>query len=336
MSERVTIKSIARDLNISHMTVSRALSGSPHVREETRNAILKRAAELGYVRSAAASTMRGDRTRIAGLLLPNLVNEFYARYADCLAQHCNAAGLQLIIHLTSDQPEHEHSAIKKLREVQAGTVIMVSAPGSLAVDKKDLGDMQIIQLIRTRDLPSPVSTATVEDHRAIVEALEHLVKSGHRNIGYIGGDLSLPSGHKRHSAFVAGMRNLGVALSPELIKTGQPSFSAGYECARKLVEEESATAILCGGFEISSGALNGLLEAGSNLPETISFIGYGDPSFYKYLSGGISTISIPVELLAARSAELIHSPMSNADSKNGNCSVEAEFIARRSSGRQVI
>ena len=69
MAQRVTIKSIAQDLGISHMTVSRALSNHPSVREETRKTVLERAAELGYVRSAAASAMRGDATGIVGLLL---------------------------------------------------------------------------------------------------------------------------------------------------------------------------------------------------------------------------------------------------------------------------
>ena len=82
---RATLKSIARDLNVSHMTVSRALSGHPNVKAETRDLILARAHELGYVKSFAANAMRGDPTAIVGLLLPNIVNEFYARFANTLA-----------------------------------------------------------------------------------------------------------------------------------------------------------------------------------------------------------------------------------------------------------
>ena len=80
MSNRVTIKSIAKDLGISHMTVSRALSDNPKVKAETRTAVILRAQELGYVKSGAAKAMRGDQTTIVGLLLPNLANEFYARH----------------------------------------------------------------------------------------------------------------------------------------------------------------------------------------------------------------------------------------------------------------
>ena len=85
---RVTIKSIARDLGLSHMTVSRALSGHGNVHPDTRDKVLARAREVGYVRSSAANAMRGDPTGIVGLLLPNIVNEFYARFANTLALLC--------------------------------------------------------------------------------------------------------------------------------------------------------------------------------------------------------------------------------------------------------
>ncbi len=105
MSNRVTIKSIARDLGISHMTVSRALSDHPNVRPDTRKAVQDHARKVGYVKNAAAKAMRGDGTKIVGLLLPNIVNEFYARFANTLAQSCEDHSLHLIIHLTNDDPE---------------------------------------------------------------------------------------------------------------------------------------------------------------------------------------------------------------------------------------
>ena len=119
MSERITIKTIASDLGVSHMTVSRALSGHPSVRRETREAIVKRAAELGYTRNAAARAMRGDGTQIVGLLLPNILNEFYARFANSLALACEEGGYHLIIHLTNDDALVERQSLGRLREVQA-------------------------------------------------------------------------------------------------------------------------------------------------------------------------------------------------------------------------
>lgn len=312
------------------MTVSRALSGSPQVREETRKTIVQRAAELGYVKSAAATAIRGDAAGIIGLLLPTLVNEFYARFADNLAQKCEAAGLQLIIHLTGDHLERERSSLLKLREVQAAAVVMVPVPGSLAVEENLPGDMQVIQLIRTGTQKSITYSAIVDDRMAIIQAIRGLAEMGHRRIAYLGGSTSLSSGKARLKAFTTGLQAMGIDPLSGLLHTDAPSFSMGYETTLGLIEQNRPTALLCGGFEISNGALNALLDRGLRLPEQISFVGYGDPSYYRWLEGGISTISVPVELLASETAELIVTAKTHLESAPDQRSVEAEFVIRHS------
>ncbi len=331
MSGRVTIKSIAQDLGISHMTVSRALSNNPAVREDTRKAVQQRALELGYVKSAAATAMRGDRTMIVGLLLPNLVNEFYARFSNSLAQICEDKGLQLIIHLTSDDINKERQAILKLREVQANAVVMVPTPGSLENEEKYLKDLQVIQLIRKRDLNIRSEAVVVEDSGAISQAVQHLSSHGHRRIAYIGGENSLSSGRSRLSAFMSGMHKAGLDPSPDEILTDTPTFSMGHRSAQWLMERGKTTAIICGGFEISNGALNGCLERGLRLPDDISFVGYGDPSYYRWISGGISTIRIPVDNLAAETANLLGKKRSGEAEKLNQYMLPAELVIRQSS-----
>lgn len=330
MSDRVTIKSIARDLGISHMTVSRALSGSPNVRKDTRVAVIAHAAQLGYVKSAAANAIRGRHTGIVGLLLPNLTNEFYAHFADCLAQYCDRQERQLIIHLTNDEIERERQAVFKLREVQAETVIMVPTPVSLPADEDYLGDMQVIQLIRTRPEKKDVAIASVDDGVAFADAVRHLAQGGHTRIGFIGGSKKLSSGSKRLEAFLNGLQASGLAPDSELILTGNPSYAMGYAHVLGLVEQR-ATAVICGGFEISNGALNGLLKNGLELPADISFIGYGDPSYYQWIQSGISTIRVPVEHLAVATAELINSVDSKSTSgKTEQRCLRADLILRSS------
>jgi LacI family transcriptional regulator len=332
LSKRVTIKSIARDLKISHMTVSRALSGSPLVKEETRKLVQLRAATLGYVKSAAATAIRGDGAKIVGLLMPTLANEFYARFADSLAQHCELAGLQLIIHLTADKLEQERRSLLKLREVQAAAVVMVPTPGSDIRDSGQTGDMQLIQLIRTEQSNQNSYMALVDDRTAILRSVKRLVESGHRRIGYLGGSTMLSSGKERLSAFISGLQEAGIDPLAELIHTGIPSFAMGYDRAPDLVQGAGATALICGGFEISNGALNGLLEINLRLPTQAAFVGYGDPSYYRWLEGGISTIRIPVELLASETAGLIQAGAKRQEPHLKQRTVRAEFVERRSCG----
>ena len=296
MPGRVTIKSIAQDLGLSHMTVSRALSGHSNVHAETRHAVLERATTLGYVKSAAASAMRGDATRIVGLLLPNLVNEFYAQFADTMAHACEEQALHLVIHLTNDDEANEHRAILRLREVQASAVVMVPTPVANADKPATIAGMRVVQLIRHRDLAPAL---LIDDAAAIAAAVDYLVARGHRRIGFIGATLELSSGRERFTAFRDALQRHGIALCDALTITAAPSFRMGHDSALALLDGESAmTALICGGFEISNGALDACLERGLRFPDDLAFVGYGDPAAYRWIAGGITTIRLPVVEMA--------------------------------------
>lgn len=330
MAARVTIKTIARDLGISHMTVSRALSDHPNVQKETRDLVRKRAAELGYVKNAAAMAMRGDGTKIIGLLLPNIVNEFYARFANELASICETFAFQLIIHLTNDDFVTEQHALQQLREVQAKAVVVVPAPVAQAKETQTpvhLDGIDVIQLIRQRPMNGSESAILVDDTSAISDAVEHLHGQGHKHIAYIGAHSSLSSGRNRLKAYLSGLEKCGLERDPDLVKTAPPSFQMGGASANALIAQNKATAIVCGGFEISNGALNALLTSGKKPGVAIAFIGYGDPSFYTWIEGGISTISVPVTPLAEQALQVLRD--------NGNDSgveqtfeFEAQLIVR--------
>lgn len=210
LAPRVTIKSIAQDLGISHMTVSRALSNHPSVRDETRRKILKRAEELGYVRSAAASAMRGGATGIIGLLLPTLANEFYARFANAFALECESRGQHLFIRLTADDPEREAAALTQLRALQADAVVMVPAPGPATEEARELlSAFRVVQLIRYREEIGNAGRVLLDDAGPIGEAARHLAAAGHRRIGYIGASTTMSSGAGRLAAFEAGLASAG-------------------------------------------------------------------------------------------------------------------------------
>lgn len=328
MSNRITIKSIAQDLGISHMTVSRALSRHPNVSAETREAILKRADELGYVKSAAAKAMRGDGTRIAGLLLPNLVNEFYARFADTLASACEDKALHLIIHLTNDEVSKERQALLRLREVQAGAVIMVPTPEFPDNVDRNFGNLQVVQLIRERPLDRAVSALLVGDGPAIDDAVNHLVAAGHSDIAYIGADPVLSSGRNRLSAFTGAMEANGRPVEQDLMRMAPPSFDMGYQSLRSLLQRGRASAVVCGGFEISNGALEACLEKGLKMPRDIAFVGYGDPAHYAWINEGISTIALPVDQLARQAAKLLDRCMVPDGDVAESVTYPAAFVAR--------
>lgn len=329
VSNRITIKSIAEDLGISHMTVSRALSNHPNVSEEKRATILEYATKVGYVKSAAATAIRGDGTRIVGLLLPNLVNEFYARFANSLTLLCEKQGWHLTIHLTNDDGELEQSSIRRLRELQASTVIMVPTPDQPENDLFQTQDIRVIQLIRTRAMSFPSTALLIDDGASIAKAVTHLVQAGHTHIGYIGSYKMLSSGQQRLKAFREAMHWCNLDVDEALIRTAPPSFEMGHQSALSIMDNSAeVSALVCGGFEISNGALDACLRRGLRMPEDLAFVGFGDPSFYQWIGGGITTIVVPVDELASQAIDLMSQKLLGAETQK--VVFKTSFLLRQS------
>ena len=303
---RATIKSIAKDLDLSHMTVSRALSGHPNVKTATRKIILEHARKLGYVRNSAANAMRGGPTAIVGLLLPNIINEFYARFANTLALLCADQGYDLVIHLTNDEAEREYQSLVRLHSLQAATVIMVPTPVAHPDTARFHDHMRLIEFIRTRPETKAVGRLLIEDAPSIATAVESLAKAGRMRIAFIGADESMSSGRGRVTAYRAALGKFSLPPDPALIRTGAPGFAMGRREMNTLLDRSAPPdGVICGGFEISNGALDACLRRDVDLPGSLSFVGFGNPSAYQWIAGGISTIDLSADDIAERAMTLL-------------------------------
>ncbi len=326
---RATIKSIARDLGISHMTVSRALSGSEHVNAETRQAIVDHAHSVGYVRNSAASVLRGDPTAIVGLLLPNIINEFYARFANHLGILCAEAGFDLVIHLTNDDWQQEAKSLVRLQSLQACAVLRVPAPRNDDQSINCVNDLKLINLIRTQDDHFSEGSLMIDDSPSIKSAVEHLVKKGYERIAYIGAAEILSSGRHRLQAYTEALKVCGRSVDAGLVCTGAPGFDMGRDRMANLLDMKNAPdALVCGGFEISNGALETCLTRQLLLPEQLAFVGYGNPAYYRWISGGITTIALSEQRLACGALRMLQDCAANR--VVASKTITAELILRHS------
>ena len=138
----------------------------------------------------------------------------------------------------------------------------------------------------------------------------------------------LGSGRERLAAFESGLESANVEAISNLIKTGPPSFEMGRACATGIIDEGQADALICGGFEISNGALSVIMERGLSPHDPLYFVGYGDPAFYSWVSGGVSTICVPVETLALEAANVLKNWPQSTDDELARSLFPAELVSR--------
>lgn len=288
------------------MTVSRALSSNDNVSAKTRKTVMDYAVQIGYVKSSAATTMRGTPTAIIGLLLPNIINEFYARFANALELLCTDAGFDLVIYLTNDDYPREVQSLRRLDALQARAVIHVPAPRSEQALYTCADETKLISLIRTRDEARCAGSLMLDDGSSIQAAVHHLAEKGYQRIAYIGASESLSSGRRRLASFTEALSEYSRQGIDQFIRTGAPSYTMGLEFMQALLDApEPPDAVVCGGFEISNGALDACLTREISIPDTLAFVGYGDPTFYRWIAGGITTVTLSEHDVAGCAIELI-------------------------------
>ncbi len=119
----------------------------------------------------------------------------------------------------------------------------------------------------------------------------------------MGGTSELSSGKERLAAFRSGLAAAGLDAARDLIHTGAPGLAFGEHATRALLDGHRATALVCGGFEISNGALTACMNAGVDRAR-LDMVGYGDPPHYRWVAGGLSAIRVPVDALAHKAVSL--------------------------------
>ncbi len=230
-----TTKDIAARLNLSVSTVGRALADDRRISAETKFRVQQAAVELGYVGNRAARLMRGERSTVIGLVVPDVGNSFYSTVAHALAETMNAHQRQVMLCETGDDRHAELRHIRDLAAAQVGGVVIVPTAKPLTAVARLLQTMPHVQLVRRVPSLGP-HWFGIDDRSVIHAATSHLLELGHERIGYIGGIRDIPTASARLAGFEDAIAGAGLPPDSGLIRLGPPSSAShGAAAVRALV-----------------------------------------------------------------------------------------------------
>lgn len=306
MSDGVTIGEVAKRAGVSVATVSRALRGLPHVSPATRRRVQGIADELGYRPHPYASRLAAGRSGTIGVALP-VLNSWY--YANILAgvetvvaeDHLD---MHLVIVGSKAGMDHFVEELPSLNKRVDGLLIVdIFMPDHLWRRLLE-GDLPAATVGLDTGL---LDSVVIDNRRAGVEAVTHLLDLGHRRIGYIGGtvgeSIELESAELRRLGMVEAMTSRGVEPDQALQVPGGFSVEGGREAMADLLESGSPTAVFCASDEMAIGAIQATTEAGLKVPGDISVVGFDDQPVAAAV--GLTTIHQSVPEQAARAAEMV-------------------------------
>jgi LacI family repressor for deo operon, udp, cdd, tsx, nupC, and nupG len=292
----ITIKDIAKKLDLSASTVGRALTDHPRISDETKRRVRAMAGKLGYVAHTPARVMRGGSTHLIGLLVPDIRSTFYSMVAQVLSKCFEDEGFHLALSIADDDRDVEMQQVRELVSARVAGIVIVPTAAPRRETLTLLGMVPHVQLLRR--IPALGDWFGMDDERAMREATNHLLHLGHRRIAYVG-DVIYPTGIARYEGFRRAHAEAHCAVDEALVELGPPGLKFGTEALTRLMERTPRpTAIMTSSVLITLGVAEQLMARNIEVPRALSFVGFGDGPWQRWWGPGLTTLRLPVQELA--------------------------------------
>lgn len=314
---QVTLADIAREAGTSASTASRALSGRGYVSAEARERLREAAERLGYVPNASARTLKQRTSRVVGVAVSDLGNQFYANLAAGIEQTLREADYQMVLVSDNSDETQELACARTFLAMRAAGVIITPADRAAAALLAHNG-VDVVEV--DRQLADIDCDAVVLDNeRGGREATSHLLELGHRRVALLMAETDWTSDAGRLQGYVAAHDEAGVPLDERLILAVQFHAPDAEERIDTLIRDQRPTAIFAANNTLAENAWHVLRRRGMRLPADISLVGFDDVPWMAMVDPGITAVAQPVLEMGRRAAELLLRRAANPETP---CSVE--------------
>lgn len=336
MSRRPKLSDVAAAANVHQSTASRALDPalagrlSPEVVERVRRA----ADQLGYSRNAIAASLRMQRSRMIGVIVPDLTNTMFPPMFRGIEDRLSADGYSAILANSDFRPAKEKAIIATYLDRRLDGLILASAHIEDAEQLDELARRIPVVLLNREIERASVSAVVGDDREGVTAMFAHLAGLGHRRIAHIAGPQDTSTGVARREAFIAAARQLSGEVDSRLIVAAETfSEQEGYRCGRHLLEAGGKpTAILAANDWLAIGCLTAIEEAGLSCPGDISVSGFNDMPFADRMRPPLTTIRIPHYRMGFEAAELLLDLIAAPTPRVSRMVMAPSLIVRHSTG----
>jgi DNA-binding LacI/PurR family transcriptional regulator len=303
----VTIKDIARQAGVAHTTVSRALRGSPLISVEVSERIRRIANDMNYHPSAAARSLKTNRTRVLGVIISHIADPFFSEILQGIDDVAQAAGYSLFIASAQHDRQREQAIVKTMRENRVDGVIICSTPFGAGQGRQLLGEQTPIVVVNNQSAENYYYSIYHDDLDGSRQITRYLISLGHRRIAYLGNSLSGRTNLDRLSGYLQEMGAAGLIVPENYIhevESGLPeSGTSGLQYFLSLPQRPSA--IFCFNDLLAMGVMRGLRDAGISVPDDCSVAGFDNITYSAYTNPALTTLDQPKRHIGAEAARLL-------------------------------
>ncbi len=308
MSQRITIREVAQQAEVSVGSVSRALNNYPHVSAELRSRVMDAASELGYQPAFLADGLRRGQTKSIGFLVGTIANPVISTIFEAASEALAAKGYSITLVSSRNQAELDVASLRLLASRQVSGLIVSSAAESPEPSRRLVKELGIPTVMLDRESAEGDGVFSVQsDHgRGLREAVAHLAANGHRDIAFIGGPENFYPTQQRYCAYEAALRAQDLPLRREHARFASFTETDALAGALLLLQgEPRPSALIVAGNIILIGALMALQELGLVVGRDIALIACDDIHLTQLYRPPITAIRRDLNLLGVTAARLL-------------------------------
>lgn len=308
MRPKATLKQIAKELNVSVSTVSKALSNSPEISEPTKIRVQEFAKLKNYKPNNMAVNLKSKRSKTIGVIIPNILNPFFAKVFSGIEKSANEKGYNVITCISNESLEKEIHAMEMLSNGTIDGFIL-----SISEETQKTGEFKHFREAISDDLPIVMfdrisdevncDKVIVDDFDSAVFAMKHLVKSNCKNIALLTTIDNLSVGKLRKEGYLKALKDNGIEVNEKLFihTDNEPEFDEKL----KSLFDNKVDGIFALDEYASVMAMKAAIKKGIMIPEELSIIGFADGVWSKRLTPSLSTVSQHGPEIGEAAAEML-------------------------------
>ena len=306
---QVTIKDIARELNISPSTVSRALKDHPDISVDTKKAVNALAEKLNYQPNIVALNLRQKKTNTIGVIIPEVVHFFFSTVISGIEDVAYQAGYNVILAQSNESYVREVAHVKALFNSRVdGMLLSLSRETTNFDHVESIISKGVPIVFYDRMYHSPTSSKViVDDYAGAKEAVNHLIEQGCKSIAHLVGAPNLIISIDRLRGYKDALKENKMEIREDLILAcDSGTFEEGKSVTQKLLNSKvKVDAIFANNDPMAMGAMMAIKEKGLKIPQDIAIVGFSNWFFGGLMEPSLSTIDQPGFEMGQEAARLL-------------------------------
>ena len=327
--EKVTSLQVAKKAGVSQSAVSRVFTPGASASRATIDKVKKAANDLGYRPNVLARAMVSGKSRIIGVVVAYLENQFYPEALERLSNSLQAKGYHVLIFMAGKNMQSLDDVVEEILDYQVDGIVAASvAMSSTLAERCKFAGVPMVLFNRSQDLPS-MSAVTSDNIAGGRKVAEFLISGNHKKIGYISGWEGASTQRDREAGFISCLANSGFTLHNRQV--GNFVMEEAKEATRKMFSSDPPDAVFVANDHMALAVMDTLrYEIGLKIPQDVSVIGYDDVPASAWPAYDLTTVRQPVNKMVQETVEILIEKINNAEIEPRRVKIDGPLIIRGS------